>query len=170
MVWDDLKKLFTSTTLVRLDTVLGARLVPLLFALGLCAIGLWAIYHLFASFAFNFGQGLWGIVEIIVYVPLAIIALRLVCEMLQIYFRVHESAAAAVNRGRISRPLIDEVGDAIHDLADADDDEIYPTTETASSRDAPGDDDIKDTKPARRGPVVKRTAKRSPPPKPPAAS
>ena len=147
----------------RLDAILGRRLIPVFYALGLCGIGLWAVDHLFASFAYNFGQGLWGILEILVYGPLWILLLRLVCEALQVFFKANESAANAVNRGKMSRSLLEEVGDAIHELADDDDDFISPATDPAPF--VPDPTDIDDIDPASplRGPVVKRTAKRTPP-------
>src|SRR5437016_1654826 len=125
-IWDDLKKLLSGPTLFRLDTVLAARLVPIFYFLGLIAVGLWAVDHLFASFAYNFGQGLWGILEIIVYGPLWLLALRIVCEVLLVFFKTHEASASAVGRTRGGSSLIDDVGEAIHDLA-ADDDGTAPS-------------------------------------------
>ena len=118
MFWDDLRRLLSGRALYRLDTLIGERLVPVLYALGLAAIGLWAIDHLFASFAFNFGQGLWGILEILVFGPLWVVALRLSCELVLVFFKAHESAAAAVDRGRARNTLLEDVGAAIHDLAE----------------------------------------------------
>ncbi len=162
MLWDDLKKLLSSPTLLRLDAILAPRLIPPLYALGLCAIGLWAVDHLFASFAYNFGQGLWGILEIIVYGPLWLLALRLLCEALQVFFKGHEGIANAVNRGRMSKSLLAEVGDALHELADDDDDFISPATDPAPYfPDATALSDIDPDSPLR-GPVVRRTAKRTP--------
>ena len=42
MTLDDLKRLFTRQTLFRLDAILSPKLVPILYALGLAAILLWA--------------------------------------------------------------------------------------------------------------------------------
>ena len=163
MFWDDLKRLLSRSTLFRLDAILAPRLIPLLYTLGLAAIGLWAVYHLFASFGDNFGQGLWGLLEILVYGPLWVLALRLGCEALQVFFKAHEGYANAVNRGRISKSLLAEVGDAIHDLAEDDDDFISPATDPAPY--VPDPTDLNDIDPASplRGPVIKRTAKRTPP-------
>lgn len=121
MFWDDLRKLLAGPTLYRLDGVIGARLVPLLYAFGLAAVGLWAVDHLFASFAFNFGQGLWGILEILIYGPLWVVALRIVAELVLVWFKAHEVAAAAVDRGRRKSTLAEEVSDAIHELAEVGD-------------------------------------------------
>ena len=67
MTLDDLKRLFTRQTLFRLDAILSPKLVPILYALGLAAILLWAVGHLFWSFGFGFGNGLWGLLEIGVF-------------------------------------------------------------------------------------------------------
>ena len=129
MIWNDLKKLLSGPTLFRLDAVLGARLVPILYFLGLVAIGLWAIDHLFASFAYNFGQGLWGILEIIIYGPLWLVALRILSDVLSVFFKANDASAAAVNRARGGNSLLEDVGDAIHDLAGDDDDAAAPAND-----------------------------------------
>ena len=132
MFWDDLRKLLTSTQLYRLNGIIAGRLVPIFYALGLAAIALWAIDHLFASFAFNFGQGLWGILEIVVYGPLWVLGLRIICELILVFLKAHDGAAAAVDLGRRGQTnLLEEVGDAIHDLAD-DDDDVLPPAPTSS--------------------------------------
>jgi hypothetical protein len=118
MFWDDLRKLLGGRALYRLDGLIGARLVPVLYALGMAAIGLWAVDHLFASFAFNFGQGLWGILEIVIYGPLWFVALRITVELVLVFFKANETAVAAVDRGRGKNTLAEDVGDAIHDLAE----------------------------------------------------
>ena len=146
-IWDDLRKLLSGPTLFRLDTVLAGRLVPIFYFLGLVAVGLWAVDHLFASFAYNFGQGLWGILEIIVYGPLWLLALRIISEVLLVFFKAHEASATAVGRTRGGNSLIDDVGEAIHDLATDDDD--HPASAT-------------DPAPFASQPAVRRTAKRTP--------
>jgi hypothetical protein len=163
MIWDDLKKLLTSPTLFRLDAILSPRLVPLLYAAGIAGIGLWAIDHFFTSFSLNFGQGLWGILEILVYGGLALLLLRVVCEIVLVFFRSHEAATDSVNNGRISSTLLDEVRDAIHDLAEDDDDGISPATDPAPYVPNPTPLSEIDPESPLRGPVVKRTAKRTPP-------
>jgi hypothetical protein len=130
MIWNDLKKLLSGPTLFRLDAVLGARLVPILYLLGLVAIALWAIEHLFASFAYNFGQGLWGILEIIVYGPLWLVVLRIACDVLLVFFKAHEASAAAASRARGGNSLLEDVGDAIHDLAGDDNDVVASATDS----------------------------------------
>jgi hypothetical protein len=157
MIWDDLKKLLSGPTLFRLDAVLAARLVPIFYFLGLVAIGLWAVDHLFASFAYNFGQGLWGILEIIVYGPLWLIALRILSDVLLVFFKAHEASATAVNRGRGGNSLIEDVGDAIHDLAGDDDDAAAPATDPTPMTSATISEGG-----ILRG-ALRRTAKRTPP-------
>ncbi len=125
MTLDDLKRLFTRQTLFRLDAILSPKLVPILYALGLGAILLWAVSHLFFSFSFGFGMGLWGLLEILVFGLLAFVGLRIACEALLVWFKTHEQSGETVHRSRYSSSLIDEVRDAIRDLAEAGDDPDY---------------------------------------------
>jgi len=125
MTLDDLKRLFTRQTLFRLDAILSPRLVPILYALGLGAILLWAISHLFWSFGFGFGTGLWGLLEIAVFGLLLLVGLRILCEALLVWFKAHESSGETVNRSRFSASLLDEVRDAIRDLAEEGSDTDY---------------------------------------------
>jgi hypothetical protein len=148
MTGDDLRKIFLGSTLFRLDTILGARLVPILYATGLGALLLWAIIHLFATFGRNFGDGLWGLLEIAVFGLLGLVVLRVACEVLLVFFKTHETATKTVALSRISSTLADEVRDAISDIADEDD--IVPDMTPDESPATP--------------PVIRRTARRSPPP------
>jgi len=84
MTLDDLKRIFLSPTLFRFDTILAPRLVPLLYASGLAALLLWAVSHLFWTFGSNFGNGLWGLLEIVVFGVLWLIILRVACEALAV--------------------------------------------------------------------------------------
>jgi len=171
MSLDDLKKLLTSKSLFRLDAILSPRLVPVLYALGLTAILLWAINHLFVTFGSNFGNGLWGLLEIIVFGLLAFVLLRVVCEALMIFFKANENAVDTVSRNRVSASLLDEVREAIRDLAEEDeeaadysevDDYITPATSPPPSESAPLAPATEPGRPTS-GPVIKRTAKRTPP-------
>jgi hypothetical protein len=155
MTSDDLKRIFLGPTLFRLDTILSPRLVPILYATGMAAILIWAVKHLFAAFGSSFGDGLWGLLEIVVFGAFFLVVLRAACEALLVYFKEHEGATEAVSRTRISSSLFDEVRDAVHDIADEQDDEdlIMPATVPAP--------DIEITPP--RGP--RRTARRTPGPK-----
>jgi len=155
MTSDDLKRIFMGPTLFRLDTVLSPRLVPVLYLSGLAALLLWAVTHLFDTFARNFGDGLWGLLEIVVYGGFGIVVLRVACEALLVWFKANEAATDSVSRTRISSALLDEVRDAIHDMADEEDepddeDLIAPATDPAP--------DVEITPP--RGP--RRTARRTP--------
>ncbi len=152
MTLDDLKKLFLSPTLFRLETILSPRLVPVLYGTGLVALLLWAVTHLFATFGRNFGDGLWGLLEIAVFGLLFLLVLRIACEVLLVFFKTHETATRTVSLSRVPTSLIDEVRDAIHDIAT--EDEAYPETEIDSEMPIPG--------PA----GVKRTARRTPKPTP----
>jgi hypothetical protein len=128
--------------------------VPILYAAGLAALLVWAVIHLFATFGRNFGDGLWGLLEIAVFGLLWLLALRIVCEVLLVFFRVNDSAARTVALTRISTPLADEVRDAISDIADEDEEEpaASPTADDVSAAGTP--------------PTVRRTARRAPPPPP----
>jgi hypothetical protein len=153
MTGDDLRKIFLGRTLFRLDTILGARLVPVLYATGLGALLLWAVIHVFATFGRNFGDGLWGLLEIAVFGLLWLLALRLVCELLLVFFKSHEVAAKTVSLSRLSTSLADEVRDAISDIAD---EEEEPAASVAAD----------DVSVAGTPPTVRRTARRAPPPPP----
>ncbi len=179
MTSEELKRLLLGPTLYRLDTVLSTRLVPILYAFGLAAIFVWAINHLFWSFGSNFGNGLWGLIEIAVFGGLSLIVLRVVCEAVLVFFKSHEAATESVARTRISSSLLDEVKDAISDLADADEDivtvsEPVRTTPTPPTPPSPPvvrpSSEIVATDLPVRGPTVRRTAKRTPRPKVPPAS
>lgn len=150
MTLDDLKKIFLSPTLFRLETILSPRLVPVLYASGLAALLLWSVGHLFQSFGRNFGDGLWGILEIAVYGALFLIVLRIVCELLLVFFKAHETVTRTVSLSRVPASLLDEVRDAIHDIADDEPDEDFESSDGTPA-------------PAPTTPTVRRSARRSPP-------
>lgn len=125
MTLDDLKRLMTRQTLFRLDSILSPRLVSIFYALGLAAILLWAISHFFFRFGTGFGDGLWGLLEIVVFGLLAFIGLRIGCEALLVWFKSHETTGDTVQRSRFSASLLDEVRDAIRDLAEEGEDRDY---------------------------------------------
>jgi hypothetical protein len=79
MTSDDLKRIFLGPTLFRLDAILSPRLVPVVYVTGLAAILIWAIKHLFATFGVNFGEGLWGLLEIAVFGAFMLVVLRALC-------------------------------------------------------------------------------------------
>jgi hypothetical protein len=155
MTGDDLKRIFLGPTLFRLESILTPRLVPILYIVGLAGLLLWAVVHLFESFARNFGDGLWGLLEIAVFGLLGLIVLRIVCELLLVFFKAHETAAKTVDLSLTATALIDDVRDSIRDIADDDemDDDVYPPPAVVVA-------DVPPRRPAR------RTARRTPrPPK-----
>lgn len=155
MLLDDLKKLLTSPTLLRLDTMLSPRLISLFYGVGLAAIGLWAIGHFVATFSSNFGNGLWGLLEILVYGLGALVLLRIVCEGMVLYFREHDTEDNDEAPRRVPSTLLEDVREAIHDLAEDDDDGIVPATDPAPFIHDP------DLEPPVK--AIKRTARRAPP-------
>jgi hypothetical protein len=159
MTSDDLKRIFLGPTLFRLDTILSPRLVPVVYFTGLGAILIWAIKHLFAAFGTNFGEGLWGLLEIAVFGAFMLVVLRAACEALLVYFKSNEETADAVSRTRIASTLLDDVRDAIHDIAD-DDDEYVDVDDMITPATVPAPD-VEIAPP--RGP--RRTARRTPGPK-----
>ena len=159
MTLDDLKRIFLGPTLFRLDTILSPRLVPVLYVTGLAAILIWAVKHLFATFGVSFGEGLWGLLEIAVFGAFMLVVLRAACEALLVYFKAHEEATDAVARSRISSTLLEDVRDAIHDIAD-EDDEIVDVDDLITPATVPAPD-VEITPP--RGP--RRTARRTPGPR-----
>jgi hypothetical protein len=185
MTLDDLKRLFTRQTLFRLDAVLSPKLVPILYALGLAGLLLWAVRHLFWTFSTGFGNGLWGLLEIAVFGLLIFVGLRILCEALLVWFKAHENAGETVNRSRYSASLLDEVREAIRDLAEEDeadfaeaDEYIVPATDpppyypdgTPTNPDPGGSTSLPPAEPAgisgettKKGP--RRTAKRTPTPR-----
>ena len=174
MTLDDLKRLFTRQTLFRLDSILSPLLVPIFYALGLAGILLWAVSHFFFRFGTGFGDGLWGLLEIVVFGLLAFVGLRIGCEALLVWFKKHEADGENVQRSRYSTSLLDEGRDAIRDLAeqgeDADyaeaDEYITPATEPLPQTAAPppATETVREPSTAPGAThTPRRTAKRSPP-------
>lgn len=178
MTLDDLKRLFTRQTLFRLDAILSPKLVPILYALGLAGILLWAVNHLFWTFGFGFGNGIWGLLEIAVFGLLSLVVLRIVCEALLVWFKTNEQSGETVNRSRYSASLLDEVRDAIRDLAEEGDDIDYAEADeylTPATEPAPYMPNSSQGSDLPRGPATtsgesfrpRRTAKRTPTPRDP---
>ncbi len=140
---EDLKKIFLSPALFRLDTILSPRLVPILYGTGMAALLLWAVGHLFLTFGRNFGDGLWGILEIAVFGALGMVVLRVVCELLLVFFKANETATRTVSLSRLPGTLMDEVKEAIHEIAQDDADvgdvaaEAPPSPPRRTARRAP---------------------------------
>ena len=140
---------------------------------GACGFGLGFDLASGFSFGFGFGTGLWGLLEIAVFGLLSLVSLRIACEALLVWFKAHEQSGDTVNRSRYSASLLDEVREAIRDLAEEGDELDYaeadeyitPATESAPYVAPAGE--------APRAPATasgevfkpRRTAKRTPPPK-----
>ncbi len=166
MTLDDLQKLATSSMLFSLDRIIAPRLINIFYLLGLVAIILWAISHLFFTFGFGFGTGLWGLLEIVVFGLLGFVVLRITCEALIVYFKTHEGAAKSASQPRPAATLIDEVRDAIEELAEEGEETTAPakaaTRKPAASKPAMAK---KPATPSKRA-APRRTAKRTPPAQP----
>lgn len=144
MTLDDLKKIATSSLLLNLDRIIAPRLITIFYLLGMAAIILASISHLFFSFSLGFGGGLWGLLEILVFGLLAFVVLRVLCEAAIIFFTTHQEAVNAANHARPAVSLLDDVRDAIEELADE-------------------NTQIEDTPPSvAKKPAPRRTAKRTP--------
>lgn len=171
MTMDDLKRLLTRQTLFRLDSTLSPRLMPIFYALGLAGILLWAINHFFYRFSFGFGDGLWGILEILVFGLLSFVGLRILCEALLVWFKSRDTTGDGVPRSRYSASLLDEVRDAIRDLAEEGDEPDYAEADeyfTPATEPVPyetSDTDLRREPSTLPGETHKprRTAKRTPP-------
>jgi hypothetical protein len=155
MSLDDLAKLARNSLLLSLDRIIGPRLIKVVYLLGFAGAILLAIRHFFATFSLGFAEGLWGLLEIAVFGLFGIIALRIICEALIVYFK-NSGHEIEIQKVSYDNPnLIDEVRDAIEDLASDDPKPAEPTkiaaktapksaavksapkTRTASTRKAP---------------------------------
>ena len=169
MTTDDLKRLLTRQTLFRLDAILSPKLVPILYALGLASILLWAINHFFFRFGTGFGNGLWGILEIVVFGLAAFVGLRIGCEALLVWFKAHEATGDTATRSRYSASLLDEGRDAIRDLAEQGEESDYAEADeyfTPATEPAPhyGEETVREPSTTAGEPFKpRRTAKRTPP-------
>jgi hypothetical protein len=123
MTSDDLKRIITGRTLFRLDTILAPRMIPIIYAVGLLALLLWAARYFVEAVSAGFWDGIWSLLEIAVFGGLGVLLLRAVCEALIVWFKTHEEAAEDVSNARVSTSLIEDVRDAIRDIADEEDDD-----------------------------------------------
>src|SRR5690606_37135967 len=131
MRFDDLRKLGTGNVLFNLGRNISPRLVSTVSLLGLASIVLWAINPVFATFPSGFGHGLWGLPDIAVFGLLDITVLRIACEAVIVYFRIHASAAEDYAPARSTVSLIDAVREAIEEPADQELDSFEPEPELA---------------------------------------
>jgi uncharacterized membrane protein len=135
MTPDDLRRLSTSPTLFNLDRLIAPRIIKMLYLLGLAAIVMWAITHLFATFAASFGEGLWGLLEIAVFGLFFFVVLRIACEALIVFFRQNQATMDKTAAARSSANIIDDVRDALEELAE-DEEEPAAGAKPASTRSA----------------------------------
>lgn len=177
MTFEEFGKFLSRTLLLSLDRISGPRLVRIVYILGLAVAVIWGIDHLFVTFGSGVGEGLWGLIEILVFGLFGITVLRVVCEALIVYFEANKDAMQTASATQPQTSLIDEVRDAIEQLGEKDADakavaKIEPDTKakppaaksaaakSTTTKSAPAKSG---TTPTRRTP---RTAKRTPKPKP----
>ena len=120
MTLDDLKKLATSGTVFNLDRMIGPKIIKILYLLGLAGIGIWAIRHLFGSFAESFGAGIWGLLEIGVVGLGSFVLLRIVCEAFLVFFKKNAEFITLAPTSRPATSIFDDVKDALEELAEDD--------------------------------------------------
>ena len=133
MTPDDFGRLASRSLFLSLEHIAAPRLLKVFYVLGLASIALWAISHFFFAFAFGFAEGIWGVIEIVVFGLFMIFGLRIICEAGIVYFKAHEPALAPKNARPVVHPnLMDDVRGAIEDLA-GDDEEPAPSTYRAAS-------------------------------------
>lgn len=156
MDFEDFRKLANGATLFSLERAFAQRLIKVTYFLGLGAIALWAFTHFYMTFSYSFGSGLWGLIEIAVYGLFAFGVLRIACEGATLFFTIHADAAP-----RPSRPadepvsLVDELRDAIEELADDEEPASQKAAEPSAAAARPAS-------PARKAAPKRRTAKRTP--------
>jgi len=120
MTLEDMKKLATSGTIFNLDRMIAPKIIKILYLLGLGAIGIWTIRHLFGSFAESFAAGIWGLLEIGVIGLGSFVLLRVVCETLMIFFKKNAEHITLEPSTRPAMSIFDDVKDAIEELAEDD--------------------------------------------------
>jgi hypothetical protein len=172
MTFEEFGKFLNRTLLLSLDRISGPRLVRVVYILGLAVAVVWGIDHVFATFGSGFGEGVWGLIEIVVFGLFGITVLRVICEALIVYFEANKDAVQAASQAQPQTSLIDEVRDAIEQLGE-EEAAKKATAELAPAKPAkpPASKSAaaKNTAPAKRAAPVRRTprtAKRTPKPKP----
>lgn len=116
MSFEELGKTLNRSLFVSLDKIGGKPLVKGFYALGITAVALWAINHLFYTFSLGFGAGLWGLVEITVFGLFFITGLRILSEVFIVYLQAHSVDAEAASTNEVPATLVDEVREAIEEL------------------------------------------------------
>lgn len=118
MTLDDLKKLATSGTIFNLDRMIAPKIIKMLYLLGLGAISIWAIRHLFGSFAQSFAAGIWGLLEIGIIGLGSFVLLRVLCETILVFFKKNAEHLTLATDTRPAMSIFDDVKDALEELAD----------------------------------------------------
>ncbi|MBU1175563.1 MAG: DUF4282 domain-containing protein [Alphaproteobacteria bacterium] len=139
MTLDDFAKFLNRTFLLSLDRINGPGIVRLVYLLGLAVAAIWGLNHFFATFRTGFGDGLWGILEIVVFGLFGLGLLRVVCEALIVYFEANKDAMRSASRAAIPVNLIDEVRDAIEQLGEDDKEARAPARAAVPARPAVAD-------------------------------
>jgi hypothetical protein len=164
MTLEEFGKFLNRTLFLSLDRISGARLVRVVYILGLAVAVIWGLDHFFVTFRASFWDGLWGLLEIAVFGLFGITVLRMICEGLIVYFEANSEAVRAASQHEVQTSLIDEVRDAIEQLGEEENDKKpvaeLETVKPQRTAKPPAIASIK--APVRRTP---RTAKRSPKPK-----
>lgn len=162
MTFEEFGKFLNRTLFLSLDRISGARLVRVVYLLGLAVAVIWGLDHFFITFRFGFWDGLWGLIEIAVFGLFGITVLRMICEALIVYFEANGDAVRAASQHEVQTSLIDEVRDAIEQLGEDEEKKPMPELETAKPAKVAKPPAVAKAAPTRRAP---RTAKRSPKPK-----
>ena len=161
MTLDDLKKLATSGTIFNLDRMIAPKIIKMLYLLGLGAIAIWAIRHLFGTFGQSFADGIWGLLEIGVLGLGSFVLLRVVCETLLVFFKKNEEHVTLAASVRPATSIFDDVKDALEELAEDDVEfEEQKAIEPTAQKAAPKKATPRKTT-AKRAPAKKRTTTRS---------
>ncbi len=166
MTFEEFGKFLNRVLLLSLDRINGPSLVRVVYLLGLAVAVVWGLNHFFMTFRTGFGDGLWGLLEIVVFGLFGLTVLRMICEALIVFFEANKDAVRTASRTQSQTNLIDEVRDAIEQLGEQDRN-AKTVAKIAVAKPAKSSAPAKataraSTTPARRPP---RTAKRSPKPK-----
>ncbi len=123
--------------LFSLKKTISPKIITILYLLGLAAMFLFAISHFVASFSLGFVEGIWGLLEIAVFGLFGFITLRIFCEAIIIYFKSHADIITDTESTITKKSLIDDVRDAIEELAQDEKRKNPPAPEQIVSTPAP---------------------------------
>lgn len=100
--------------------MIAPKIIKMLYLLGLGAIAIWAIRHLFGTFGQSFADGIWGLLEIGVLGLGSFVLLRVICETLLVFFKKNEEHVTLAASARPATSIFDDVKDALEELAEDD--------------------------------------------------